>query len=101
MCKIVLERAKRLLLWFPPLEHDTLLCQLMQRHNDGAEIFDKAAIETCRTKKTLNLCDGLGLWPAVNSLNFFVIHLNTLWSNNIAKKRDSIGAKGALLKVIK
>jgi hypothetical protein len=69
--------------------------------NHGAEILNEAAVKSCKTKKTPHLCDGLGNRPALNGFNFGRIHLNSLWSNNIAKKKNSIHAKDALLKVTK
>jgi hypothetical protein len=83
------------------MEYHALLHQLMQRCSNGAKILDEIAVETCKTKKTSHLCDGLGYQPALYGFNLHLIHLNFLWSNNIAKKRDSIHAKDALLKVTK
>jgi hypothetical protein len=37
----------------------------------------------------------------VYSFHLCMINFNSLWSDNISKKRDSIRAKGALLKVTK
>ena len=84
-----------------PMEHHSFLRQLMQRDSNGAEIFDETTIESCKTKETPHLCDGLGNRPALYGFNFHLVHLNSLWSYNIAKKRNLIRAKDALLKVTK
>jgi hypothetical protein len=60
---------------------------------------NKEPIKTSEIKKTPHLRDRLGLRPTLNCLNLGWINFNTLRSNNIAKKRNSIGAKGALLKI--
>src|SRR6266508_3710925 len=65
----------------------------------GAEIPHETPVETCKTKKTTNLRDRSRKWPARDGNNLCLIHLNALRCNNITKKRHSIGAKGALLKV--
>ena len=99
--ELVLQSVKGLLMCLSLMEHHTFLRQLMQRGSNGAKIFDKVAVESYKTKKTPHLCDGLGNRPALYGFNFHLVHLNSLWSYNIAKKRNSIRAKDALLKVTK
>src|SRR3989337_3839827 len=78
-----------------------LLCKLIERCSNGAEISHKTPIKPSEAKKTPHLCDRFGLRPTLNSFNLGFINFNSLWSNNIAKKRYSVGAKGALPKVTK
>ena len=101
VCELVLQSVKGLLMCLSPMKQHPFLHQLMQRGSKGAEIFDEAAVESCKTKKTPHLCDGLGNRPALYGFNFHLVHLNSLWSYNIAKKRNLIRAKDALLKVTK
>ena len=101
VCELVLQSVKGLIMCLSPMKHHPFLHQLMQRGSKGAEIFDEVAVESCKTKKTPHLCDGLENQPALYGFNFHLIHLNSLWSYNIAKKRNSIRAKDALLKVTK
>jgi TPP-dependent indolepyruvate ferredoxin oxidoreductase alpha subunit len=55
-------------------------------------------IKSREAKKTPKLCESCRNRPAFYAFNLCFKHLNALWSHNIAKKNNSIGAKGALLK---
>src|SRR6266540_585025 len=90
---------KSLLLRWSPSKHHSILCQLVERSCNGVEIPHETPVKTCKTKKTTNLRDRSQKWPARDGNNLCLIHLNALRCNNITKKRHSIGAKGALLKV--
>ena len=74
MCELVLQSVKGLMCLFP-MKHHPFLHQLMQWGSNGAEIFDEAMVESCKTKKTPHLCDGLGNWPALYGFNFHLVHL--------------------------
>jgi hypothetical protein len=63
--------------------------------------MNKPAVETCKSKKALNLCDRRRCRPLLNGSNFAAIDLNALWSNNITKKRDTLCAKDAFIHVSK
>src|SRR6187399_325563 len=84
-----------------PNKRHILLCKLTERCSNGAEISHKTPIESSEAKETPHVCGRFGLRPTLNSFSLGFINLNSLWSNNIAKKRDSVGAKGALSKVTK
>ena len=58
-------------------------------------------MESSEAKKTPHLCDRFGLRSNLNNFNLGFINFNSQWSNNIAKKRYSVGAKGALPNVTK
>lgn len=57
--KIVLQSGKPHVFFFP-VKHHNFLHQLVQRRSNGMEIFDEAAIEICKAKKTPHLYDCLG-----------------------------------------
>ena len=101
VCELVLQSVKGLLMCLSPMKHHPFLRQLMQRGSNGAKIFDEAAVESYKTKKTPHLCDGFGNQLALYGFKFHLVHLNSPWSYNIAKKRNLIHAKDALLKVTK
>ena len=68
---------------------------------NGAEILHEATIESSKSQKASHLGDGFGDRPPLNGLHFCLLNFNSLWSDNKAKKRDSIRAKCALLKITK
>jgi hypothetical protein len=67
----------------------------------GATMVQESPIKSHKSKKTPKLCESCRNHPAFNGFNLHFIHLNSLCSHNISKKSNSIGAKGALLKVSK
>ena len=70
-----------------PKKRYILLCKLIERCSNGAEISHKTPIESSKAKKTADLCDRFGLRPTLNSFNLGFINFNSLWSNNVDKKR--------------
>jgi hypothetical protein len=101
LCELRLEGIKSLLLCWSSMKRHSILCQLVERCCSGAEIPHKSPVESCKTKKTSNLRDRGRKWPARDGNNFCLIHLNAMRFHNISKKRHTIGAEGALLKVTK
>jgi hypothetical protein len=101
LCELRFESLKSLLLCWSPLKWHSMLCQPVERCCNGAEIPHETPVKTCKTKKTSNLRDRSRKWPACDGNNLCLIHLNALRCNNITKKRHTISAKGALLKVTK
>jgi homoserine acetyltransferase len=101
LCELRLEGIKNLLSCWSPTKRHSILFQLLERCCNGAETPYKSPVESYKTKKTSNLRDHGRKWPARDDNNFCLIHLNALRCHNISKKRHTIGAKGALLKVTK
>jgi hypothetical protein len=101
LCELQLESIKGLLLCWSPSKRHTVLCQPVERCCNGAKIPHKTLVKTCKTKKTSNLRDRSRKWPACDGNNLCLVHLNGLRCNKITKKRHTISAKGALLKVTK
>src|SRR6266511_2966709 len=100
MCQLIFQYREGFFLCGTPNKRHILLCKLVERCINGAKISHKTPIETSEAKETPHLFDRFGLRPTLNNLNL-VFNFNSMWSNNIAKKRNSIGAKGALPKVTK
>src|SRR6266516_5786191 len=101
MCQLIFQYHEGVFLCGTPNKRHILLCKLIERCSNGAEISHKTPIESGEAKETPHLCDRFGLRPTLNSFNLGFINFNSLWSYNIAKKRYSVGAKGALPKVTK
>jgi hypothetical protein len=99
LCEFQLEGIKSLLLCWSPTKRHSILCQLVERCRNGAKTPHKSPVESYKTKKTLNLRNCGQKWPARDGNNLCLIHLNALRCHNISKKRYTIGAKDALLKV--
>src|SRR5690349_21097223 len=99
MCELIFESAERYLLCIAPNEGRIFLCQLVQRCCNGAEITHESAVETCKTKETPNLRDRRWCGPFADGVDLAAVHLNAMWSNNIAKKRDTLCAKHAFFNV--
>src|SRR4051812_15889908 len=93
MCQLIFQYREGFFLCGTPNKRHILLCKLIERCSNGAKISHKTPIETSESKKTSHLCDCFGLRPTLNSFNLGFINFNSLWSNNIAKKRYSVGAK--------
>jgi hypothetical protein len=83
------------------IKWNTLLPQVIERCSNGAEISHETPIKSRKAKKTLKLCESCRNRLAFYGFNLGFIHFNALWSHNITKKGNSVGAKGALLKVSK
>jgi hypothetical protein len=83
------------------IEGNTILHQVIKRCINGAEISHETSIKSRKSKITPKLCKSCRNQPTFNSFNLRFIHLNPLWSHNIAKKGNLIGAKDALLNVSK
>src|ERR687892_2066382 len=96
MCQLIFRYREGFFLCGTPKKRHIFLCKLIERCSNGAEISHKTPIESSEAKKTPHLCDRFGLRPTLNSFNLGFINFNSLWSNNIAKKRYSVGAKGAI-----
>jgi hypothetical protein len=77
------------------------LGELMQWGYNGAKVLHKSTVETHKPYKTPHLCDRCVNRPAVYGLNLVLINFYFLRGHSISKKRDSIMAKCALLKVTK
>src|SRR3954470_16924460 len=101
MCQLIFQYREGFFLCGTPNKRHILLCKLIERCNNGVEISHKTPIESSEAKKTTHLCDHFGLRPTLNRLDLGFINFNSLRSNNIAKKRYSVGAKAALPKVTK
>jgi hypothetical protein len=101
MSQLVDESVERMFLCSTPIKWNTLLHQVIERCSNGAEISHETPIKSRKAKKTPKLCESCRNRPAFYVFNLRFIHLNALWSHNIAKKSNSIGAKGVLLKVSK
>jgi hypothetical protein len=101
LCELQFKSIKSLLLCWSPLKRHSILCQPVERSCNGAEILHETPVKTCKTKKNSNLCDRSWKWPACDGNNLCLVHLNALRCNNITKKRHTIGAKSALLRVTK
>ena len=101
MSKFFYQKIKDILLCLTPMESYSLLCQLIQWGGNGAEIWHKAMVKSSKSMETSHLWDRRGRRPTSNSLHLRFIYLNSLRCHNIANKRYSIGAKGALLDVTK
>src|SRR6185312_14952670 len=97
----IFQSVERYLLRVAPSKWRTFLCKLVQRGCNGAEITDKPTVESCKSKKAPNLCDCRRCRPFPNGIDLAAVHLNALWSNNIAKKRDTLCAKDAFFYVAK
>src|SRR5215216_830734 len=101
MCQLIFQYRESVFLCCTPNKRHILLCKLIERCSNGAEISHKTPIESSEAKETPHLCDRCGLRPTLNSFNLGFINFNSRWSHNIAKTRYSVGAQGALPKVTK
>src|SRR6187200_1657982 len=90
MCQLIFQYRECFFLFSTPNKRHIFLCQLIERCSNGAEISHKTPIESSEAKETPHVCDHFGLRPTLNSFNLGFINLNSLWSNNIAKKRESV-----------
>ena len=90
LCELRLESIKSLLLCWSPSKQHSILCQLVERCCNGAEIPHETPVKTCMTKKTPNLRDRSRKWPARDGSNLCLVHLNALRCNNITKKRHKM-----------
>src|SRR6185312_2157155 len=87
------QSVERYLLRVAPSKWRTFLCKFVQRGCNGTKITDEPMLETGKSKKAPNLCDRRRCRPFPNGIDLAAVHLNALWSNNIAKKRDTLCAK--------
>src|SRR3954465_5927974 len=101
MCQLIFQYREGFFLCGTPSKRHILACMLIERCSNGAEISQETPIESSEAKETPHLFDRFGPRPTLNRLNLGFINFNSLRSNNIAKKRYSVGAKGALPKVTK
>jgi hypothetical protein len=101
MNELIDESVERIFLCSTPIKWDTLLRQVIERCSNGAEISHEILIKSRKAKETSKLCESCRNQSAFYAFNLCFIHLNAMWSHNIAKKSNSIGANGALLEVSK
>jgi hypothetical protein len=73
----------------------------MQQGGNRAEITHKPSVESCKPKETLNLRNCRRRGPVLDGLNFVVVHLSALRSNNIAKKRRMCSEEVAFFQITK
>ena len=97
MCQLIFQIVEGVLLRFAPKKGTPFFVNSCS----GAEILHEATIESSKSQKASHLGDSLGDRPPLNGLHFGLLNFNSLWSDNKAKKRDSIRAKCALLKITK
>ena len=84
--------------WSPNKRH-ILLPQGMQRRSNGAKIFHKATIETCKAKKTTYLLQIGWFWPSLDSIDLGLVNMNTLRGNHKTQENELVNAKKAFLHI--
>src|SRR3990170_3502994 len=87
MCQLIFQHCEGFFLCGTPNKRHILLCKLVERRSNGAEISHKTPIETSEAKETPHLCDRFGLRPTLNSFNLGFINFNSLWSNKHSQEK--------------
>lgn len=87
-----------MLRFFTPMKLP-LLGAFGNRSHNGTKMTNKSMTESIKPVKALNLSNGLGWWPLLYCLHFFLNNLNSFSTNYESKKYDTLGQECALLKV--
>ncbi len=92
----LLQLVKSLLLLCSPIKHNTFPSQ----HSDGfsnlGKTINKPPIVIGQTQKLLHLIDSSGSWPLFNSFHFTRFNHQTIWSNPVSKKFNTLQKQSTL-----